>query len=126
MSKTKIEREGLLFEDGRKLSFRTFPITIVSMFTLVIMLGGFSAWAFLSPLSSAAIAPGVVIVESKRKPIQHLEGGIVNIVHVRDGDRVEKGDLLITLSPTRAEASLYRLRASGKATWRDSTDYNRS
>ena len=108
---TQIEQSGVIYDDGRRLSFRTLPITLWSMITLIVMLGGFTAWAMLSPLGSAAIAPGVVIVESKRKPVQHLEGGIVNQVHVRDGDHVKKGDLLITLSPTRAQASLNRLRA---------------
>ena len=111
MSKTHFTNSDISYEDGRTLSFNTKKITLYSTLTLLIMVGGFFTWATLAPLSSAAIAPGVVIVESKRKPVQHLEGGIVDKVHVRDGDTVNIGDLLITLSPTRAEASLYRLRA---------------
>ncbi|WP_104026672.1 HlyD family type I secretion periplasmic adaptor subunit [Vibrio jasicida] len=111
MSKTTLNQHGIDFEDGRKLSFTTKPVVITSLLVLLIMIGGFIAWASLSPLSSAAIAPGVVIVESKRKPVQHLEGGIIESVHVKDGDRVRKNDLLITLSATQAQASLNRLRA---------------
>ncbi|MGR5286658.1 HlyD family type I secretion periplasmic adaptor subunit [Vibrio maritimus] len=111
MSNTPFTQHRITYEDGRSLSLSTSTIISLATLTLVVMLGGFFAWAALSPLSSAAIAPGVVIVESKRKPVQHFEGGIVEEVHVRDGDSVKTGDLLITLSPTRAEASLYRLRA---------------
>ncbi|WP_045492742.1 HlyD family type I secretion periplasmic adaptor subunit [Vibrio hyugaensis] len=111
MSKTILHRSGINFEDGRKLSFATTPVIITSLAVLLVMIGGFLVWASLSPLSSAAIAPGVVIVESKRKPVQHLEGGIIERVHVKDGDNVNKNDLLITLSATQAQASLNRLRA---------------
>lgn len=111
MSNTPFTQHRITYEDGRSLSLSTSTIISLATLTLVVMLGGFFTWAALSPLSSAAIAPGVVIVESKRKPVQHFEGGIVEEVHVRDGDSVKTGDLLITLSPTRAEASLYRLRA---------------
>ncbi|NOJ17187.1 HlyD family type I secretion periplasmic adaptor subunit [Vibrio jasicida] len=111
MSKTTLNQHGIDFEDGRKLSFTTKPVVITSLLVLLIMIGGFIAWASLSPLSSAAIAPGVVIVESKRKPVQHLEGGIIESVHVKDGDKVRTNDLLITLSATQAQASLNRLRA---------------
>lgn len=66
----------------------------------------FGVWAALAPLESAAIAPGIVNVGSKRKTIQHLEGGIVKEIHVRDGDKVEAGDVLITMDTTRAFADL--------------------
>ncbi|WP_295893527.1 HlyD family type I secretion periplasmic adaptor subunit [uncultured Vibrio sp.] len=111
MDNSKFSSQGVNFEDGRHLSYSHKGLILKSLLVLVVMVGGFSAWAVLAPLSSAAIAPGVVIVESKRKPIQHLEGGIINQVHVRDGDHVERGDLLITLSGTQAQANLHRMRA---------------
>ena len=58
----------------------------------------FMAWAASTPLSSAAIAQGTVGVEGQRKAIQHLQGGVVEHIHVRDGDRVAAGDLLVELS----------------------------
>jgi HlyD family secretion protein len=75
-------------------------IAVVVAFFLV--LGG---WAATAPLSSGAIAPGIVSPDSNRKLIQHLEGGIIRIVHVREGQRVKAGDPLITLEATRAAAS---------------------
>ncbi|GIK98511.1 MAG: HlyD family type I secretion periplasmic adaptor subunit [Alphaproteobacteria bacterium] len=68
--------------------------------------GGFVAWAATAEVASAVIAPGIVSVESARKSIAHLEGGIVQKVHVRDGDRVKAGDVLVSLSPVQSAASL--------------------
>ena len=111
MANLNYDDKGLRFDDGRKVIFSTLKTQLFIWTVLIVSLGGFGAWAYLAPLSSAAIAPGVIIVESKRKPIQHLEGGIVQQVHVSDGDFVIKGQPLITLSPTKAQASLLRLRA---------------
>ena len=57
------------------------------------------------PLSSAAIAPGVVGVAGQKKSIQHLEGGIVKKILVRDGDLVSAGQPLVELSDVSARAS---------------------
>lgn len=67
-------------------------------------LGAFVAWAMLTRLDGGALASGVVGSESNRKTIQHLEGGIVQDVLVRDGDLVKTGQLLIRLDPTRLDA----------------------
>jgi len=72
--------------------------------TIVVAFGGFGTWAALASLDSAAIAPGVVVVETDRKSVQHLEGGLVKEILVRDGDRVEKRDVLIRLEDTHARA----------------------
>jgi HlyD family type I secretion membrane fusion protein len=68
--------------------------------------GGFVAWAATAEIASAVIAPGIVSVESARKTIAHLEGGIVEKVHVRDGDRVKAGEVLVSLSPVQSASSL--------------------
>src|SRR5690242_18918429 len=54
---------------------------------------GLGAWAALAPIDSAAVAPGVVMVESNRRIIQHLEGGIIHDILVEDGSVVKKGDV---------------------------------
>ena len=59
--------------------------------------GLFGTWAALAPLDGAAYAPGVVTVQTYRKTVQHLEGGIVKDVLAHDGDIVKKGDPLIIL-----------------------------
>ena len=71
---------------------------------LLVTLGLFTLWAAFAPLSSAIVAQGEVVVENYRRNIQHLEGGIIEQIHVRDGDRVEAGDPLIQLQTTQWQA----------------------
>jgi HlyD family secretion protein/epimerase transport system membrane fusion protein len=61
-------------------------------------------WAIMAPLASAAVAPGNVNPDSSRKTIQHLEGGIIRAIDVKDGDRVTKGQPLFSLEPLAAKA----------------------
>lgn len=66
----------------------------------------FGLWAAIVPLDSAVMAQGVVAVESKRKKVQHLEGGILERVAVRDGDLVSAGQVLAVLNQTDSAAAL--------------------
>ncbi len=66
----------------------------------------FVSWGTISHLASAVIAGGHIVVDSHSKDVQHREGGTVKTVHVRDGTRVEKGALLVTLDETAARADL--------------------
>jgi HlyD family secretion protein/epimerase transport system membrane fusion protein len=81
-------------------------LIVVGWLIIMALVGGFSAWAFLAPLNSAAMAPGTVVVHSNRQTVQHLEGGIINAINVRDGDRVKKGDPLVVLDGTQGVALL--------------------
>lgn len=67
-------------------------------------------WSMLAPLSSAAIAPGVISPHGSRKTVQHLEGGIIERILVEEGDRVEAGDTLVLLEDTMARASWQLIR----------------
>ena len=71
---------------------------------MAVGLGGFGLWASSVPISSAAVAPGVVAVDSNRKVIQHLEGGIIGELLVRDGDHVSAGQVLVRLDDLEAKA----------------------
>ena len=82
----------------------------LGIFLVIAIFGGLGGWAALAPLSSAAHAPGQVTVENYRKTIQHLEGGIIESIRVRDGDWVEKGQTLVTLNDTQPRAQLEVLR----------------
>lgn len=64
---------------------------------LGVFLGGFMLWGSLFPLQSASLATGKIIVESQRKRIQHLEGGIIEAIHVKEGQVVTKGDKLVSM-----------------------------
>lgn len=71
---------------------------------------GAGIWAAFAPLESAAQATGVVEVASSRKTIQHLEGGIIGAILVRDGERVVAGQPLIRLDDTKARTQLIALQ----------------
>ena len=71
---------------------------------VIVVFGLFGTWAAFAPLDSAAYAPGVVTVQTYRKTVQHLEGGIVKDVLVHDGDIVKKGDTVIVLDESQIRA----------------------
>jgi epimerase transport system membrane fusion protein len=104
----------LLQSDARVDLARTFVeerrMRGIGVTIVLAVFAGFGSWAALAPLSSASHAPGVVAVESYRKTVQHLEGGIVRTIQVRDGDQVDKDQVLITLDGTQARAQLEVLR----------------
>lgn len=77
---------------------------------LVVFFGSFVLWTFLSSLETAAIAPGKVTVDTNRKTVQHLEGGIIKKIYIREDSRVKAGDLLIKLDDTQSNASLTLLK----------------
>lgn len=64
---------------------------------LAVFFFGFGGWAALAPLDAAVVAPGVVVVSGNRQTVQHRDGGIVSALHVREGDHVERGQVLIEL-----------------------------
>jgi HlyD family type I secretion membrane fusion protein len=76
---------------------------------LLLCLGGFSVWASVAPLEGAVVVSGSFVATGQNKQVQHLEGGIVRDVLVREGLLVEAGQPLLRLDPTAAEARLRRL-----------------
>ena len=87
-----------------------FGVTVIAVF-----LGGFRGWAEFAPLESAAIAQGVVSVSGKRKTVQHLEGGIVADIPVREGEVVAAGQELVVLEDTQPRAAFSLLRAQHRS-----------
>jgi len=78
----------------------------LGVFVIIAFFGVFGVWAAIAPLSTAAIAMGEVAVESKRKTVQHLEGGIVAEILVKDGDKVQAGQVLVRLDQVQPRAVL--------------------
>lgn len=76
---------------------------------IAIGFGGFGAWAMTARLDNAAVATGTVIVDSKRKTVSHLEGGILKMLLKTEGDRVTKDEPLMRLEDARAKAELQQL-----------------
>jgi HlyD family type I secretion membrane fusion protein len=84
----------------------TFALGTIAMF-----FGVMAAWGSLAPLGSAVVAPGIVSVESHRRAIQHLEGGIIGRLLVNEGSQVNKDDVVIELRDVAAAAAVDRIKA---------------
>ena len=84
-------------------------IGLVVIFMVFVVLGGWSAYA---ELSSGVPAGGQVAVESNKKNIQHLEGGIIEAIYVKDGDSIQKGDKLIKFSGIKSKSELNSMLAN--------------
>jgi epimerase transport system membrane fusion protein len=79
---------------------------LIGFILFLVVFVGFGGWSVLAPLGSAAPAPGMLVVESQRQVIQHLEGGILETLLVRQGDRVDTGQVLAKLDVTQVRANL--------------------
>ena len=73
---------------------------------LVLGLVGFGLWALTAPLQSAVVASGRFVATGNNKTVQHLEGGIIRQILVREGDLVNRGNVLVTLDDTGPRANL--------------------
>lgn len=82
---------------------------------IALLFGGFGTWAAIAPLARGTVASGMVVAEGHRKAVQHLEGGIVADILVKDGDAVAIGQPLIRLDGTQAQAKMASLSASRDA-----------
>ncbi|MCZ4368789.1 HlyD family type I secretion periplasmic adaptor subunit [Sulfitobacter dubius] len=83
----------------RKYSFAGYII-------LLITFGVVGTWAYFAIIASAVVAPGVVTLESDRKVVQHLEGGIVQDILVREADLVQQGDPLLVLDNIQVNSEI--------------------
>ncbi|WP_324752424.1 HlyD family type I secretion periplasmic adaptor subunit [Roseovarius sp. Pro17] len=83
----------------------TLPLAtgIIALFVLV---GGLGVWLVRTEISGAVVASGMVQVESNRQVVEHLDGGMVGEILVKDGDIVEAGDVLIRLDGQRVKSEL--------------------
>ena len=73
--------------------------------TCAVGFGGFLIWAFVAPLEEGVASNGQIIVEDNRQVVQHLEGGLVKEIFVREGDIAQQGAVLVVLEKTRALAN---------------------
>src|SRR5690349_3533605 len=86
----------------RVLGRHTLAI-VCAAFLLVVGLGG---WAATTEFAGAVIAPGMLVVDSNVKKVQHPTGGVVGELRVQDGDRVRGGQILVRLDDTQTRANL--------------------
>lgn len=82
------------------------PIRRIGAAIVLVTFGLFGIWAFFAPMDSSALATGVVMVKSYKKTVQHLDGGIVSKILVKDGDLVKEGESLLILDDAQIKAQL--------------------
>lgn len=100
------ERAPTADELSARVPKRALGSVLFGLLAVVVVFGGVGSWAAIAPLEGAVVAGGALTVEAKRRKVQHLEGGVVGEIAVRDGDVVARGDVLIRLSDARARATL--------------------
>ena len=95
-------------QEERAPSLRSLVLAGVG--AIAVGFGGFGAWAVTARLDNAAVANGTVVVDSKRKTVSHLEGGILKMLLKSEGDRVKQNEPLLRLEDARAKAELQQLQ----------------
>lgn len=93
----------------RSLARETRSARIAGYAMAFLFFGGFGTWAATVSLAAAALAVAVISPDGARKTVQHLEGGIIKQIHVREGDSVRAGQALVTLQDTQALARFEEL-----------------
>jgi HlyD family type I secretion membrane fusion protein len=96
---------------GRTRTSLLIPL-LMTLLLAGVGFGGFLVWAATAPIAGSVMAPGHIAANGENQTIQHLEGGIVQTIHVREGDSIEAGQPLITLDATQVQTSLNRARNS--------------
>src|SRR5262245_62610646 len=83
--------------------------TLIVFAVLFLWFAGFGAGAAIAPLASAVVTSGYFVAIGQNKQIQHLEGGIIRELLVKEGDIVEANQSLVRLDDTAAKSKLRRL-----------------
>lgn len=88
------------------------PRRIIRQGILVVVLffGALGLWSVFGHISGAVVAPGKIKIETERKTVQHLEGGIVDAILVREGEEVRAGQPLIILESVQIDANASMLQ----------------
>ncbi len=103
MSEASTEIAVVEWHEEVPRSIRTH--TVIAVVLLLLTFGGFSLWAFRAPLAAAVIAQGSFVATGQNKIIQHLEGGVIEEILVNEGDKVQRGDVILRLDQTAAQAN---------------------
>lgn len=94
-------------EPGTRTNKRSINYHLVTgIGTAFLLCGVVGGWAVTTDIAGAVIAGGSLVVDSSAKKVQHLTGGIVGELLVRDGSHVEGGDVVVKLDPTTTQANL--------------------
>jgi len=92
-------------EDPRRAWSVHWPMTL-GLLTLLVLLGGFGAWAMFSNIAGAVVASGQIEVDQNRQAIQHPDGGVVAALLVDEGQLVAEGDIILRLDGSEIQSNL--------------------
>ena len=95
---------------GMRASSDTSAVARTGLWVLGLGFGGFLLWAAFAPLDEGVPTQGMVTLDTKRKTVQHLSGGIVKEVLVHEGQQVKEGDALLRLDGAVAKANYEAVR----------------
>lgn len=101
---TAITDPGHLAGDGPLPSYR--GVFLTALLAIVCLFGTAIGWGMYARLDAAVVTQGVLLAESQRKTVEHLEGGILEKLWVKAGDRVEQGQIVATLDATQTREAL--------------------
>lgn len=112
-STTALEREDLDFFRDSEAAVRDAPprTSVIFLLACIALFSAFIGWAYLAELDEVTRGDGKVIPSSKTQIVQSLEGGIVKLINIREGDNVKKGQTLLTIDDTGFSSDLGELRA---------------
>ena len=79
-------------------------VALAGWIIIALFFGGIGSWAAIAPLNGAIVGNAIIKVDGNRKSVQHLDGGIVKDLRIKEGDKVNSGDVLIVLDETQARA----------------------
>ena len=96
--------------DDAELKTDTRPVIRLGFWVLVVGFGLFLAFAAWAPLDEGVAAPATVSVESRRKTIQHMQGGVIREVLVKEGAEVKEGEVLMVLDDGATRAAFESIR----------------
>ena len=102
--------ERVAIEDSRTDSYlRT------AFLTVIVLVGGLGGWAAMTEISGAVVATGKVAVEANSKAVQHLDGGIIREIAIKEGETVDEGQVLLRLDAGQADDSISGLESQQRA-----------
>lgn len=93
-------------EESGTSNFIIATIIIISVTIIYLLI-----WAYMTELEEIILADGTIVPKASITSIQHLEGGIIDKVNFKNGDIVQRDDVIIVLSPEPATSELERLRS---------------
>jgi len=96
--------------DDIELKTDTKPVIRLGFWVLVVGFGLFLLWAAFAPLDEGVSAPATVSVETRRKTVSHIQGGVVEKLNVKEGAEVKAGDVLVVLDDATTKAAYEAIR----------------